>query len=287
MDGTIALVNATTESLISVMVEVLKRTNANFKLYNHQDITVLIRTFNLAPELLTRIQVNTFETEEAALERCLDDLKDNQADILMKGQITSAQILSVVLKRHAHDKKTFLNHIALFEIPSYHKLLMISDVALNIEPTENDTKAMIQNIVHFSKRLQYNQLYVALLSSVEKVNQKIPSTVKAAQVVQHFKTHPIDENVYIDGPFALDNAIDQQSAIQKGIQSVVAGQADVLIVPSIDVGNVLYKSLTYFGQAKVASLILGAQFPIVLTSRADRIENKINSILIALKLKAC
>ncbi|MDK3908119.1 phosphate acyltransferase [Staphylococcus pseudintermedius] len=174
--------------------------------------------------------------------------------------------------------------MALCEIPSYHKLLMISDVALNIAPTEEEMKAIIQNLVDFSKRLQYQQLHIALLSSVEKVSPKIPSTVQAERLSEYYQSHPIEPHVHVEGPFALDNAIDKKSAIQKGIHSKVAGNADVLIVPGLDAGNVLYKSLTYFGRAKVASLILGAHFPIVLTSRADSIENKINSILVALKV---
>ena len=161
---------------------------------------------------------------------------------------------------------------------------MILDVALNIAPTEEEMKAIIQNLVDFSKRLQYQQLHIALLSSVEKVSPKIPSTVQAERLSEYYQSHPIEPHVHVEGPFALDNAIDKKSAIQKGIHSKVAGNADVLIVPGLDAGNVLYKSLTYFGRAKVASLILGAHFPIVLTSRADSIENKINSILVALKV---
>ncbi len=160
---------------------------------------------------------------------------------------------------------------------------MISDVALNIDPSVEDTKAMINNIVRFARQLDYDSLNIALLSSVEKVSSKIPSTLKAQTLQQFYASHPIDEDILIEGPYALDNAIDKKSAIQKGIHTKVAGNADVLIVPGLDAGNVLYKSLTYFGHAKVASLILGARFPIVLTSRADSIENKVNSILVALK----
>ncbi|WP_019165252.1 phosphate acyltransferase [Staphylococcus delphini] len=284
LTGTIAIVNATDEPLIRVIIEVLKQTDADFKLYNYQDAAEIIRSFDLSADLLKRIHIQTFDTEDAAIEGCLNDLYHGEAQILMKGQISTAKILSAVLKRNAQGTKPFLNHVALCEIPSYHKLLMISDVALNIAPTEEEMKAIIQNVVDFSKRLQYQQLQIALLSSVEKVSPKIPSTVQAERLSQYYQSHPIEPHVHVEGPFALDNAIDKRSAIQKGIHSKVAGDADVLIVPGLDAGNVLYKSLTYFGRAKVASLILGAHFPIVLTSRADSIENKINSILVALKV---
>ncbi|QHW37161.1 phosphate butyryltransferase [Staphylococcus ursi] len=284
LTGTIAMVNATDEPLIRVIIEVLKKTHADFKLYNCQDAAEIIRSFDLSAEFLKRIHIQTFDTEDAAIEGCLNDLYHGKAEILMKGQISTAKILSAVLKRNAQGAKPFLNHVALCEIPSYHKLLMISDVALNIAPTEEEMKATIQNVVAFSKRLQYQQLHIALLSSVEKVSPKIPSTVQAERLSQYYQSHPIEPHVHVEGPFALDNAIDKRSAIQKGIHSKVAGDADVLIVPGLDAGNVLYKSLTYFGRAKVASLILGAHFPIVLTSRADSIENKINSILVSLKV---
>ncbi|PKW54061.1 phosphate butyryltransferase [Staphylococcus pseudintermedius] len=284
LTGTIAIVNATDEPLIRVIIKVLKQTEADFKLYNNQDVAEIIRSFDLSADFLKRIHIQTFDTEEAAIEGCLNDLYHGKAQILMKGQISTAKILSAVLKRNAQGTKPFLNHVALCEIPSYHKLLMISDVALNIAPTEEEMKAIIQNLVDFSKRLQYQQLHIALLSSVEKVSPKIPSTVQAERLSEYYQSHPIEPHVHVEGPFALDNAIDKKSAIQKGIHSKVAGNADVLIVPGLDAGNVLYKSLTYFGRAKVASLILGAHFPIVLTSRADSIENKINSILVALKV---
>ncbi|PCF42690.1 phosphate acyltransferase [Staphylococcus delphini] len=284
LTGTIAIVNATDEPLIRVIIEVLKQTDADFKLYNYQDAAEIIRSFDLSADFLKRIHIQTFDTEDTAIEGCLNDLYHGEAQILMKGQISTAKILSAALKRNAQGTKPFLNHVALCEIPSYHKLLMISDVALNIAPTEEEMKAIIQNVVDFSKRLQYQQLQIALLSSVEKVSPKIPSTVQAERLSQYYQSHPIEPHVHVEGPFALDNAIDKRSAIQKGIHSKVAGDADVLIVPGLDAGNVLYKSLTYFGRAKVASLLLGAHFPIVLTSRADSIENKINSILVALKV---
>ncbi|AKS67059.1 phosphate butyryltransferase [Staphylococcus schleiferi] len=281
--GTIAMINATEEPLINVIVEVLNKTKAEFILYNYQDASEMIRSFDLSPELLTHIHIHTFESQDEAIEHCLDDLYHQKAHILMKGQIPTAQILSAVLKRNAVDSKPFLNHLAICEIPTYHKLLMISDVALNIDPSVEDTKAMINNIVRFARQLDYDSLNIALLSSVEKVSSKIPSTLKAQTLQQFYASHPIDEDILIEGPYALDNAIDKKSTIQKGIHTKVAGNADVLIVPGLDAGNVLYKSLTYFGHAKVASLILGARFPIVLTSRADSIENKVNSILVALK----
>ncbi|KIX91554.1 phosphate butyryltransferase [Staphylococcus microti] len=280
----IAVVNAHNEATIRVVIRVLETTSATFTFYNHQDVSELIRSFDLAPQLLTRITMHTYETEEATLEQCLNDLNNHQADILMKGHISTAKILSAVLRHHSAQGQHFLNHVAVCDIPAYHKPLFISDVALNIQPTKADMTSMIGNITTFAAELGYAQLKVALLSSTETPNPKLASSVQAAELKEDFKAHSHKVNVKVDGPLALDNIIDKKSAIQKGIQSEVAGDADVIIVPHLDVGNALYKSLTYFGRARVASVVLGANFPIVLTSRADAMSNKINSVLLAMKI---
>ena len=280
----IAVVNAHNEATIRVVSKVLETTSATFTFYNHQDVSELIRSFDLAPQLLTRITMHTYDTEEEALEHCLSDLNKHKADILMKGHISSAKILSAVLRHQSAHGYHFLNHVAVCDIPAYHKPLFISDVALNIQPTKADMSAMIDNIATFAGELGYTQLKVALLSSTETPNSKLASSVQASELKEGFKTQNNEVRVTVDGPLALDNIIDKKSAIQKGIQSQVAGDADVVIVPHLDVGNALYKSLTYFGRARVASVVLGANFPIILTSRADAMSNKFNSVLLAMKI---
>ncbi|UEX89110.1 phosphate acyltransferase [Staphylococcus ratti] len=285
LNGNIAIVNAVNESTIQVIQTVLSKTNATFTLYNHQDVSELIRSYELPMAHLKRIHIHTFNSEEEAITQCLDDLNHQRVDILMKGLISTSQILSAVLKhlKQQHAKPFFLNHVACCEIPTYHKLLLISDVALNIAPSLEEHHKMIDNIAHFTTQLGYDALKIALLSSVEKETDKLPSSVQAAQLKCLYANQPERNNIEVDGPLALDNAISKQSATLKGIDSTVAGDADVLIVPHLDVGNVLYKSLTYFGHASVASLIIGAPYPIVLTSRADSVANKTHSVLLALK----
>lgn len=280
----IAIVNAHNEASIRVVIRILEITSATFTFYNHQDVSEIIRSFDLAPHLLTRITMHTFDSEEAALEQCLTDLNNQTADILMKGHITSAKLLSAVLKDNRRHGSRFLNHVALCDIPSYHKPLLISDVALNIQPSQEEMQSMIHNIAAFTSKLGYTQLKVALLSSTEVAHPKLASSVQAAELTKAFVSQHENMTIEIDGPLALDNIIDRKSAIQKGIQSNVAGDADVIIVPHIDVGNVLYKSLTYFGHARIASVVLGADYPIILTSRADALDNKVNSVLLAMKI---
>lgn len=281
LSGNIGVVFADDEQIISAIIEILKQTNSHVTLYNIKDPTELIRSYNVDGAFLNRIHLRTFDDKESVYQKCADDLKNSSINILMKGNVSSSEILSFILKHKSFiDKNNFLNHIACFEIPSYHKMLMISDVAFNIEPNINERIKMIKNIESFSKNIGYNHLNIGLLSSIEKPSNKIPSSIDAAEISKHFSD---DKFVNVEGPFAFDNAIDRESAIEKGIESEIAGNLDALIVPYLDVGNALYKSLTYFAHAKVASLILGTTFPVILTSRSDTVENKVNSAILALR----
>ncbi|ANZ33299.1 phosphate acyltransferase [Staphylococcus carnosus] len=281
LSGNIGVMFADDELIISAIIKILKQTNAHVTLYGIKDPTELIRSFNIDGDFLNRIHLRTFEDKENVYKKCADDLTNSSIDVLMKGNVSSAEILSFILQHKSFiDENNFLNHVACFEIPSYHKMLMISDVALNILPSIDDRIKMIKNIESFSKGIGYNHLNIGLLSSVEKPTNKIPSSIDAAEISMHFSD---DSFVSVEGPFGFDNAIDKESAIEKGLESDIAGNLDALIVPYLDVGNTLYKSLTYFAHAKVASLILGATFPVILTSRSDTIENKVNSAILALR----
>ncbi|ERS93938.1 phosphate acyltransferase [Staphylococcus simulans] len=280
LQGNIGVLFANDEKTIAAIVQLLKQTKCHVTLYGTKDPTELIRSFNIEGDLLSRIHLRTFHEREDVFKKCADDLNSEQTHILMKGNLPSSEILSFVLKHKSFmDERRFLNHVSCFDIPSYHKMLIISDVALNVKPSIDDRIHMIENIESFAKNIGYKSLNVGLLSSLEHPTTKIPSSVDAAEIAAHFKQHNF---LKVEGPFAFDNAIDKESAIEKGIESEIAGDVDVLIVPHLDVGNTLYKSLTYFANAQTANLILGSKFPIVLTSRADSIQNKVNSAILAL-----
>ena len=284
LSGHIAILYANDEKMIAVVAKLLKETKARITLYNLEDTTAFIQSFGLTSEQMSRLDLRVYEDENAMFTACAQELEMGKADVLMKGNMMSSAILSFILKNKSFLQDTkFLNHIACFDIPNYHKMLMISDVALNIAPTVDEKIKMIGNIEQFSQKLGYDTLNIAMLSSVEKVTEQLQSSVDAAAVVAHFESQA-STSLHVDGPFAFDNVISKESALQKNITSEVAGDADVIIVPQIDTGNVLYKSLTYLAGAHVASLILGAKFPIVLTSRADKIENKFDSALLALRM---
>ncbi len=226
--------------------------------------------------------VKFYETdEEEIVKKSVSLVVNGEADILMKGNVTTATLLKGVLnKDYGMREKRFLSHFALFEVPNYHKLLAITDVALNILPPLKHKVRIVKNAVRFFRKIGVEKPKVAALSAIEMVNENMPSTIDAALLSIMQRRGQI-KNCIIDGPLAFDNAISKASSRQKNIGGEVAGDADILLVPNIESGNILYKAFVFFADAKVAGLVIGAPFPIVLTSRADSEETKLNSIYLA------
>lgn len=213
-------------------------------------------------------------------------VSSKKADILMKGLVDTSTILKQVLDNEIGlraDK--VISHVAVFDMPTYHKIFIVTDAAMNIAPDLNQKKEIIENAVALAKSFDIEMPKVAVLAAKEKVSKKMIATVEAKELADMNKNGQIKDCI-VDGPLALDNAVSKESARIKGIESEVAGDADILMVPDIEAGNVLYKSLTFLGNAKSAGLIVGTSAPIVLTSRADNEEAKLNSIALAV-LKAC
>jgi phosphate butyryltransferase len=208
-------------------------------------------------------------------------IHDGHADILMKGYLSTALMLKGVLNKDwGLRNKPLLSHFAIFDIPEYHKLLAITDVAMNIAPDLQGKIGIINNAVDFFQKLNVPKPKIAALAAVEMVNEKMQATLDAALLSIMERRGQI-RNCIIDGPLAFDNAISFESKEHKGITGPVAGDADILLVPNIEAGNVLYKSFVFFANAKVASVVVGASAPIVLTSRADNEDTKLNSIMLA------
>lgn len=218
---------------------------------------------------------------EISVEMAVKMARSKQADVLMKGKIgTSTLLKSVLNKEWGLRTGQLLSHFALFEVETYHKLIALTDVAMNIAPNLKDKIAIVNNSVSCLKKLGYIMPKVAVLGAVEMVNENMEATLHAALLSKMNQRDQII-NCIIDGPLAFDNAVSYESAKNKGIRSEVAGDTDLLLMPDIEVGNVLYKSLVFFAKAKVASLILGALVPIVLTSRSDSEQAKYDSILLS------
>ncbi|MCJ7449082.1 MAG: bifunctional enoyl-CoA hydratase/phosphate acetyltransferase [Bacteroidales bacterium] len=218
---------------------------------------------------------------ERSVETSVKMASNKQADVLMKGKVGTSTLLKCVLnKEWGLRTGNLLSHFALFEVETYHKVIAVTDVAMNIAPNLKEKIAIINNSVACLVKLGYNMPKVAILGAVEMVNENMEATLDAALLSKMNQRDQI-RNCIIDGPLAFDNAVSLESAQLKGIRSEVAGDTDLLLMPDIEVGNVLYKSMVFFAKAKVASLILGARVPIVLTSRSDSEQAKYDSILLS------
>lgn len=216
-----------------------------------------------------------------AVEIAVRMVHDRKADILMKGKVATPDLLRGVLnKEWGLRSGKLLSHFAMFEVETYHKLIAVTDVAMNIAPNLQDKIAIINNSVAYLNKIGIEKPKVAVLGAIEIVNENMQATLDAALLSKMNQRDQI-RNCIIDGPLAFDNAISAESAHHKGIKSEVAGDTDLLLMPDIEVGNVLYKTLVFFAKARAASVILGASAPIVLTSRSDSEESKFFSILLA------
>ncbi|MGQ1946558.1 bifunctional enoyl-CoA hydratase/phosphate acetyltransferase [Geofilum sp. OHC36d9] len=218
---------------------------------------------------------------DRAVELAVRMVHDGRADILMKGKVATPVILKAVLnKEWGLRSGHLLSHLSIFEVDTYHKLIGVTDVAMNIAPSLKDKIAIINNSVAYFNKIGIERPKVAVLGAIEMVNENMQATLDAALLSKMNQRDQI-VNCIVDGPLAFDNAISTKSALNKGIKSEVAGDTDILLMPDIEVGNVLYKSLVWFAKAKVASLVLGAAAPIVVTSRSDSDDSKYYSILMA------
>ncbi len=242
------------------------------------------RIEKIAGEINTSLDGIRIENEPdaiTAVERAVKFVHNGEADILMKGKTgTSALLKAILNKEWGLRTGNLLSHFALFDIPAYHKPLALTDVAMNIAPDRQEKTDILSNAIAFMHNIGYEMPKVGILAAVEMVNEAMPATIDAAVLSQMSRRGQF-KNCLIDGPLAFDNAISKESAKYKGIISEVAGDADLLLVPNIESGNILYKAFSFFAGAEVASVILGAKAPIVLTSRSDSEASKQNSIMLA------
>ena len=229
------------------------------------------------------IDVSKFEIVDIkdmteASRKAVELVSSGKAHMVMKGLVDTSIILKAVLDKEIGLKTgKVLSHVAVFDIQGYDRLFTVSDAAMNIAPDLDTKKQIIDNAVGVAQALDNKVPKVAVICAKEKVNPKMPDTIDAREL-QRMNEEGIIKNCIVAGPFALDNAVSVEAAKLKGINHPVAGKADILLLPDIEAGNVLYKSMVYFAPSKNAGLIVGAKAPIVLTSRADTEETKLYSI---------
>ncbi len=230
------------------------------------------------------------KTRKQSAHKAMELINNGKADFSMKGLLSSSVILKALLdKRYNLRQKRLLSLVTLLYLKKEKRMLIITDGGMNINPGLDDKVQIVKNAVEFARTIGIDKPRVAPLAAVEKVNTAMQATLDAAALAKMADRGQI-KNAIIDGPLAFDNAIDIKAARHKGINSPVAGKADILLAPDIESGNILYKSLIYYSGLEAASVVYGARLPLVLTSRADSMETKLNSIalgkLVTLGLKS-
>ncbi|MCZ8107471.1 MAG: bifunctional enoyl-CoA hydratase/phosphate acetyltransferase [Burkholderiaceae bacterium] len=217
----------------------------------------------------------------AAAEAAVALVRAGEAELLVKGSLHTDELLGAVVERDRGLRtERRLSHVFLMDVPTYPKLLLITDAAINIVPTLDEKRDICQNAIDLARALGIARPKVAILSAVETVNSKMPSTMEAASLCKMADRGQITGGV-IDGPLAMDNAISAEAAAVKGIRSDVAGDPDILLVPDLEAGNILAKQLTFMAGADAAGVVVGARVPIVLTSRADGVRARLASCAVA------
>ena len=218
---------------------------------------------------------------QASAMRAVELVREGKAEALMKGSLHTDELMAAVVRRDTGLRTARrVSHCFVMDVPSYSETLIVSDAAVNIAPTMEDKVDIIQNAIDLGHALRFPEVRVAILSAMETVNPKVPSTVEAGALCKMADRGQITGGV-LDGPLALDNAISLESVKIKKIASPVAGRANVLIVPDLEAGNMLAKSLSFMAGADAAGIVLGARVPIILTSRADSVMTRLASCGIA------
>jgi phosphate acetyltransferase len=235
----------------------------------------------LQVELGSATLVDTTDSGEAAARRAVELASQGAVQALMKGCLSTDAILSAVLGRDAGlrtDRR--LSHVFLLDIPGRETPLLLTDAVINVTPTLADKRDIVQNAIDLAHKLDLPCPRVAIVCAVEKVNPAMPSTVEAAALCKMAQRQQIT-GALLDGPLGFDNAVSLAAARTKKIESEVAGHADVIVVPNLEAGNILYKSLVYLAHSECAGIVLGAKVPVILTSRAESRCSRVASCALA------
>lgn len=282
-NNVVAVASAADLEVMEAVSMAIEHDMASFRLYDKEQKLkeMMVQHF---PHLLNHPKIFTqhVKDDQQAAIAAVKSVHLNEANVLMKGHIPTALILKAVLNPDFGLRTgSVLSHVAAFEINGFERLIFVTDAAMNIAPDLAQKAQIVQNAVMVAHSVGIKNPVVAALAAVETVNPSMQPTLDAASLVAMNVRGQI-KGCIIDGPVALDNAISVEAAHHKGLIGQHAGQADILLVPNIEAGNILYKSLVYFARAKVGAVIVGAKAPIVLTSRSDSAESKLNSLALAI-----
>jgi phosphotransacetylase len=231
---------------------------------------------------VSRFQIVDTPHSNASAAKAVELVRSAQAELLMKGSLHTDELMAAVVSREGGLRTgRRISHAFVMDIPTYHKVLIVTDGAINISPTLEDKVEICQNAVDLAISLGLNKPKVAILAGVETVTSKMPATIHAAALCKMAERGQITGAI-LDGPLAFDSAISKEAARTKGIHSEVAGDPDILLSPDLEAGNILAKQLSFLTKADSAGLVLGARVPIILTSRADSVRSRIASCAVAM-----
>jgi phosphotransacetylase len=230
---------------------------------------------------LGQTRIEDVPHSHAAAARAVEMVRQGEAELLMKGSLHTDELLgAVVAKETGLRTGRRISHVFIMDVPTYHKVLIVTDGAINIAPTLEDKVDICQNAIDLVVTFGVKTPKVAILAAVETVTSKMPATLDAAALCKMAERGQIT-GALLDGPLAFDNAISKDAAITKGIKSEVAGDPDILLAPDLEAGNILAKQLSFLANADSAGLVVGARVPIILTSRADSVRSRIASCGVA------
>lgn len=276
----VAVVNAVIESAVDAAIEAASKGFA---------VPLFIGDKAKVEELLGyhkgkfEYEIIDSKSESESGKKAVELVKEGKADVILKGSITTSNFMKPILNKETGIVKagSLVSHISVFSMETYHKFLIVSDVAINITPTLEEKVKIVKNAVEVARNLDIKSPKVAILAAAETVNLKMPSSIDAA-IISKMGDRGEFGDAIVEGPMALDLAVSKDACEEKNFHSPVGADADIVIAPEIDAGNVLYKSLTKLAKADLAAILCGTKAPVVLTSRGDTAEIKYWSLLLAL-----
>jgi len=278
----VAVVNATIESAIDAAVEAANKGFAYPIFIGQKDkVEDLLKKVSFKGEYEIIDSPNEIESAKIAVSL----VKEGKADVILKGSITTSNFMRPILSKENGIVKagSLVSHVSVFSLETYHKFLIVTDVAINIAPTLEEKVKIVKNAIELARNLDIKQPKVAILAAAETVNLKMQSSVDAA-IISKMGDRGDFGDAIVEGPMALDLAVSKEACEEKKFHSPVGADADIVVTPEIDAGNVLYKSLTKLAKADLAAILVGTAAPVVLTSRGDTAEIKYWSLVLALMM---
>lgn len=251
----------------------VSNTDVNFLIFDTKE--------NIANKDLQNWNYTRCSDKSEMIRKAVEAVSMKKADILLKGIVSTHDLLKEVLnKKHHLKKRKTLSHVSIAKVPNFDRQFLITDAAMNISPNTEQLEDIIKNSVEVAHNIGIEKPKVALLSAAENFNEKMPSSVLGKELTDIFEN---DNASIVFGPLSLDLAMSKSAVEHKRFEGPIMGDADVLVVPSIDVGNILYKSLIVFANSTMGGIIVGTTVPIVLTSRSDSVESKLFALNLALQ----